>query len=91
MIVLLESDDILSENVFEFKRRFQDNRTIEAKLKTFYSMLVEDFLIVENRERDPYITLYSSRRNCKVISSVKIIPNIAISMNLVENQDYINL
>ena len=89
--MLLESDTILSENVFEFKRRFQDNRTLEAKLKTFYSILVEDFLAVENRERDPYITLYSSRRYCKVVNSIKIIPNTTNSMNLVENQDYINL
>lgn len=91
IIVLLESDTILSENVFEFKRRFQDNRTLEAKLKIFYSILVEDFLAVENRERDPYITLYSSRRYCKVVNSIKIIPNTTNSMNLVENQDYINL
>jgi len=90
IVALLESDDILADNVFEFKRRFTDNKTVEGKLKTFYSMLLEDFLCFEIRVRDPYITIYGSRRNCKVILSIKTIPSNIISMNLVENQDYIS-
>jgi len=53
-------------------------------------MLLEDFLCFEIRVRDPYITIYGSRRNCKVILSIKTIPSNIISMNLVENQDYIS-
>ncbi|TDX84609.1 DEAD/DEAH box helicase [Epilithonimonas xixisoli] len=90
IIVLLESDSILRDNMFEFKRRFIDNRTLNGKLKTFYSILLEDFLFIDKKVRDPYITLYGSRRNCKIINSIKTIPSKAIAINLIESQDYLH-
>ena len=90
LIALVESDSILKDNMFEFKRRFIDNKTTLGKLKTFYSILLEDFLSVEKRLRDPYLTIYGSRRNCKVINSIKTIPSKVVAINLIESQDYLH-
>lgn len=91
LLSLLKHDKFLDNKIFEFKRRFEDNTTSSGKLKTFYSILIEDFLLVEERERDPSITCFGSRRNVKVISAIKMMPNKANIINLVESQNYINL
>ncbi|MGD1318676.1 hypothetical protein [Chryseobacterium sp. 2R14A] len=90
LISLLKDDKLLDNGVFELKRRFEESKTTQGKLKTFYSILREDFLDVEHRIHDPKINFLGSRRNVKPIISIKIIPAKA-RINLVEEQDYINL
>lgn len=88
ILSLWESDRLLRDNVFEFKRRFEKCRTINSKLKKLYSLLIEDFLVTENRENDPKINIHQRRRNVKPIISVKIVPNTNFTINLVSSQDY---
>ena len=90
LISLLKEDKLLDDGVFEFKRRLHEQRSIKSKLKTFYLMLREDFLIVENRTLDPRITVLGARRTVKPVLAVNIIP-VKPSINLTQNQDYINL
>ena len=91
LVTLCSSDKLLDDGVFEFKRRFAENRSMSAKLKTFYSILKEDFLHLEERLHDPKINYLGRRRNVKPVLSVKIIPPKSRSINLVEQQDYTNL
>lgn len=90
LISLLKNDKLLDNGVFEFKRRFEENKTQKGKLKTLYSILREDFLDVEHRSNDPRIDYNGKRRRVKPIRSIKIIPTKA-RINLVEEQDFINL
>lgn len=90
LVDLSESDRSLRDNVFEFKRRFENCRTINSKLKKLYSLLIEDFLVIENRENDPKVNLYQSRRNVKPIISLKLVPNPSYTINLISPQDYEN-
>ncbi|GLB52788.1 hypothetical protein NBRC110019_18280 [Neptunitalea chrysea] len=88
LLELQESDTLLSNNVFEFKRRFA-NKSFNAKLKTFYSILVEDFLEIENTgANDPKITLYGSRRNIKPIISIPLVPHKYLAIDLISPQSY---
>ena len=91
LLNLVESDRLLRDNVFEFKRRFENCRTNNSKLKKLYSLLIEDFLVIENRENDPKVNLYQSRRNVKPIISVAIVPNPSYTINLISPQDYENI
>lgn len=90
LISLLKDDKLLDRGVFEFKRRFEESKTTQGKLKTLYSILREDFLDVENRANDPRIDHNGKRKRVKPIKSIKIIPAKA-KINLIEEQDYINL
>lgn len=91
LIILSSSDKLLDNGVFEFKRRFIENKTISSKLRTFYLILKEDFLELENRTNDPKVNFLGSRRNVKPVLSIRIIPSKSNSINLLEPQEYINL
>ncbi len=91
MVKLAYSDNLLDNGIFEFKRRFVENSTEKGKLNTFYSMLREDFLQVENRTTDPRLVILGKRRYVKPVLSIKLIPPRDYTLNLIEEQDYINL
>lgn len=90
LLNLYKADKLLEIGVFEFKRRFEESKSLRSKLKTFYFILREDFLDTEERTVDPKINFLGSRRNVKPVRSIKLIPFKA-RLNLVEVQDYIQL
>ncbi len=84
---LIEYDDLIKNEVFNFKRNFV-NKTIEKKIESFYTILVDDFFELKKVEEYPKLTLDGRRRNVKPINSIKELPNSSKIIDLVSPVDY---
>ncbi|ADQ82404.1 DEAD/DEAH box helicase family protein [Riemerella anatipestifer] len=67
--LLIENDDFIGNNIFNFKRNFED-KTTEQKIESFYSILVEDFVNKITFERYKKV----GNRRVHYINSIKLLP-----------------
>ncbi|WP_378185888.1 DEAD/DEAH box helicase family protein [Aquimarina sp. W85] len=80
---LLSHEELLSNDIFEFKRRIENKSTIKSKLNSFYNLLIEDFFISEAAK------LPSGRRSpIKKVNATKSLPYSNNIINLISPQDY---
>ncbi|APD07550.1 hypothetical protein UJ101_02046 [Flavobacteriaceae bacterium UJ101] len=82
---LIQYDKLLANNIFKFKSRLQ-NKPLDKKLDSFYSMLCEDFLVF-NRSKIPI----GDRSSIYKITALKTLPQSINVINLITPQDYNNL
>ncbi|UWS40306.1 hypothetical protein [Riemerella anatipestifer] len=66
---MIENDDFIGNNIFNFKRNFED-KTTEQKIESFYSILVEDFVNKITFERYKKV----GNRRVHYINSIKLLP-----------------
>lgn len=84
---LIEYDDMIRNDVFNFKRNFTDS-SIKKKIESFYKILVEDFFDIAPFEEYPKATINGRRQNVKPINSVVLIPPSNNIINLITPSDY---
>jgi len=67
MISLLkESDELIANNTFEFGDRITKNRTVNSKIKSFYKILLEDFVLCEQTSGSSRISIDGSTDRVRV-------------------------
>jgi hypothetical protein len=84
MISLLrESDELIANNIFEFAHRITKNETVESKINSFYKILLEDFVLLDNASGISRITTTSGRMRVKKVLGVNIIPTTNYTLDLI--------
>jgi len=73
---LISCDVFLGKNIFQFKRRIESQSNLTNKLRAFYKIMIEDFVILDlTSPQNPRIQLNSGERNYVFkVSSVNILP-----------------
>lgn len=87
IVYLIEYDDMIKNDVFNFKRNFTDS-TIEKKIESFYKILVEDFFEIAPFDEYPKATINGRRQNVKPINSIVLIPPSSNIINVITPSDY---
>ena len=85
---LVNEDDFISNNVYEFTRRVNTN-DITKNINSFYSILVEDFIALEDLP-NPRIVINGERRYVMIVSSIKSLPISNNHINLVQPAEYLD-
>lgn len=89
MISLLrESDELIANNTFEFGDRITKNRTVNSKIKSFYKILLEDFINLDTAVRSIVIEGVDGRKRVRSVNTIKLIPITECSINLIEPISY---
>ncbi|WP_252339336.1 DEAD/DEAH box helicase family protein [Riemerella anatipestifer] len=83
--LLIENDDFIGNNIFNFKRNFED-KTTEQKIESFYRILLEDFFM--SLETYKKVTINGDRLLVKPITAYIPLPNPSRVINLVQPADY---
>lgn len=71
---LLEHDDFIKNNIFEFRRRLDFSKSLKSRVESFYNILLEDFFVIPTLEEYPKVTIRGKRQNVKPINSICILP-----------------
>ncbi|MDY3318736.1 hypothetical protein PG637_04865 [Riemerella anatipestifer] len=82
---MIENDDFIGNNIFNFKRNFE-NKTTEQKIESFYRILLEDFFM--SPETYKKVTINGDRLLVKPITTYIPLPNPSRVINLVQPADY---
>lgn len=86
--VLMESDELIANNTFEFGDRITRNSTVNSKIKSFYKVLIEDFINLDTTVHSILIEGIEGRKRVRSVTSVKLIPLKECSINLIEPASY---
>lgn len=81
------SDDFIKNGIFEFLRNFSSMND-EQKKNAFYTTLINDFFILEQRDNLPKLIVDGSRQQVKPIESLKELPVPNKTINLIEPKNY---
>lgn len=76
---LIESDDLIKNDVFNFRRNFigSNNRPkpLQKRIESFYKILLEDFFNFSDIENYPKVTIGERLQRVRPIDSIKELPN----------------
>lgn len=64
--LLRESDELIANNIFEFADRITKNRTVKSKIKSFYRILLEDFVLIDRTSSSSRIGVDTSMQRVRV-------------------------
>jgi len=90
MISLLkDSDELIANNTFEFAVRISSKELPESKIKSFYRILIQDFINLKDEPvHSVEIEGFEGRKRVKAITSIKLVPLKEYSFNLIEPTSY---
>jgi hypothetical protein len=84
---LVNEDDFISNNVYEFTRRV-NTLDITKNINSFYTILVEDLIVLEDVP-NPRIDINGKREYVRIVSSIKPLPISNNHINLVQPAEYL--
>lgn len=82
IISLIENDELIKNDVFNFKRNFAVS-SLDKKIESFYKILLEDFFEIPELKSYPKITINGVLERVKPIINTKELPNHNKVINLV--------
>ena len=85
--LLVENDELIKNEVFNFKRNFIDS-TLEKNVESFYKILVEDFFEIPKLDTYPKKTINKKLEIVKPINNIKQLPDPKRVINLLIPSDF---
>ncbi|MGO4912548.1 DEAD/DEAH box helicase [Leeuwenhoekiella sp. W20_SRS_FM14] len=79
---LVNSDYFISRDIFEFKQRFKPAYSQAQKINSFYTKLIEDFLVVEDSRLST-----GSRRHIGIVVETKPLFEINLAIDFLSSAD----
>ncbi|WP_145915590.1 hypothetical protein [Flavobacterium covae] len=85
--LLIENDDLIKNDVFNFRRNFMDS-TLEKNVESFYKILLEDFFEFQESKNYPRKTINGKLERIKKINNIKALPDPYRVINLLIPSDF---